>query len=385
MSEKSLESLLSEIFEHHLLIQAVLSSPRKSQECQKITIRPLLVKGEQLFQFTEFTDQQAFHLNLSPQECLKKVLENILIFKQSFFYTQQADYQILVSKKLQTTILKKPPSKSTSSLSLLHNRKKSYLLEEGSPIPFLIHLGVMSTEGKIYPKKNDKFKQMNRFLEIIEDVIPHLDQNRQIRIVDFGCGKAYLTFALYHYLKVISGYNIQIHGLDLKKDVIEHCQTLAQDLGYSDLSFSLGDISKYRSDDPIDMVVTLHACDTATDAALAKAIHWKASVILCVPCCQHELFEQVNNEALNPLLKHGILKERFAALATDAARAQLLEIEGYRTQVMEFIDMEHTPKNLLIRAVKRTQSQDTSEAVAAYKEFTDCLHIQPCLERLLKK
>lgn len=382
MTEKSAEEILSKIFDQEELILAVLSSPRGNQKYQKITIRPLSSKGELLYQVTELTAEQAFHSNLSANACLEKIKENITLFKQASFFTKSADYQFLISKKLTATILKKPPTKTVSPL--LHNREKSYLLKEDFPTPFLIHLGIMNAEGKVYPKKRDKFKQMNRFLEVIEDIIPHFDKAQPLRIIDFGCGKAYLTFALYHYLKLLCGYNVSIHGLDLKKQVIEDCQGLAKDLGYADLSFSLGDICSYQSTTPIDIVVSLHACDTATDAALAQAIQWQARVILCVPCCQHELLTQVRNETLQPLLKHGILKERFAALATDAARAQLLEIAGYKTQVMEFIDMEHTPKNLLIRAVKKTQSPDQVEKNrAAYKEFKETLQIKPYLERII--
>jgi SAM-dependent methyltransferase len=297
-----------------------------------------------------------------------------------FFYTAVADYHLLTGKKGQITLLKKAPTKS-APLSLAHNRVKSYLWKEGTPIPFLVHLGIMNAEGRVYESKKDKFGQINRFLEMVEDITSHLPSSRLIRIIDFGCGKAYLTFALYYFLKFTKGYSIHITGLDLKQEMVQKCQELAKNLGYEqDLAFICQDINQFTSTEPIDIMVSLHACDTATDAALEKAIRWQASVILCVPCCQHELFKQVKNENLRPLLKHGILKERFAALATDAARAQLLETFGYQVQILEFIDMEYTPKNLLIRATLKRDPLFCMNAWREYLHLKKELTIQPSLE-----
>jgi SAM-dependent methyltransferase len=246
----------------------------------------------------------------------------------------------------------------------------------------------MNAQGKVLAPKYDKFRQINRFLEMIRDIVPNLPQGRKLNIVDFGCGKSYLTFALYHYLKEIAGLQLHVIGLDLKADVIAHCSELASKFGYSDLHFLVGDISQYEGLQEVDMVVTLHACDTATDAAIEKAVRWNASVILSVPCCQHELFTQVKNETLSPMLNHGIIKERFAALATDSIRAQLLELLGYRSQILEFIDMEHTPKNLLIRAVKedatRMDALKTAVLARSYVEFTQFLQVTPYLEKALQ-
>lgn len=384
MKHLELSALLNNIFEKNSLISASLSAPRQG-ETVKIEIRPVSVKEQILYQTTELRHNQAFHENLTAKACQIYLEEQLLNFKQAIFFTLEKDYHILVSKKQKMTILPKAPSKSLQGLKQQHNRTKQYILEEGKPIPFLIELGVMNKEGYVYAKKQDKFKQINRFLEMITDVLPALENKSNVHIVDFGCGKAYLTFALYHYLKIIKGFKIDLMGLDLKPEVIKNCSDLAKKLGYSELIFNLGDINAYTTSKHVDMVVSLHACDTATDAALEKAIAWQAEVIFCVPCCQHELYEQVQCASLTPLLKHGILRERFAALVTDAARAQLLESVGYRAQIMEFIDLEHTPKNLLIRAIKLANKENDPQAWQAYLQFKAGLQITPSLERRLAR
>ena len=264
-------------------------------------------------------------------------------------------------------------------------------MEEGKPVPFLKDLGVMTEDGKIVRTKTDKFRQINRFLEFVEDILPRLERDRELTILDFGCGKSYLTFAMYHYLHELRGYDIRIIGLDLKKDVIDHCGKLAEKYGYDKLTFLVGDIADYDGVDRVDMVVTLHACDTATDYALAKAVGWGAEVILSVPCCQHELnarFADGGGEKggecmtdLVPVMDYGLLRERFAALATDGLPAKYLEREGYETQVLEFIDMEHTPKNILIRAVKT--GRKNQRAAEEIKKCTEFLVAEPALGRLL--
>ena len=264
-------------------------------------------------------------------------------------------------------------------------------MEEGKPVPFLKDLGVMTEDGKIVRTKTDKFRQINRFLEFIEDILPRLERGRELTILDFGCGKSYLTFAMYHYLHELRGYDIRIIGLDLKKDVIDHCGKLADKYGYDKLTFLVGDIADYDGVDRVDMVVTLHACDTATDYALAKAVGWGAEVILSVPCCQHELNARFEGGSgtergecaadLAPVMDYGLLRERFAALATDGLRAKYLEREGYETQVLEFIDMEHTPKNILIRAVKT--GRKNQRAAEEIKKCTEFLGAEPALGRLL--
>lgn len=381
MSKENLFDSIKQCIEQSTLISAVLSSPLSNGESEKISVRPLQIKGQLSYQITAWKLGQAFHKNLSPDECQAYLEKVIPLYKQTVLFTAEADYHILANKKGNVTVLRKKPTKAVKTLT--HNRQKEHFLQEGTQVPFLIRLGIMDSKGRVFAKMMHKFRQINRFVEMIADVIPHLDRKRKINIIDFGCGKAYLTFALYHYLKVMEGFDVSIHGLDLKEKVIQECQQLANELGYKELQFSLGDIKEYSATGQVDMVVSLHACDTATDAALAKAMGWKAGIILCVPCCQHELFGQVENKFLQPLLKHGILKERFAALATDAARAQVLEIAGYQTQVMEFIDLEHTPKNLLIRAIRRQQLTNTRPLEESYKGFKEALKITPALDVMI--
>ncbi|MEF3303982.1 class I SAM-dependent methyltransferase [Paenibacillus sp. GYB003] len=390
---ESLTELLRRAAETGTWTQAVLSGPKKGggATADKIKIKPVLLKNGLHYQFAFFTGAKVLHENVEPDQAADRA-ERLLRshYKQALLQTSEADYHILINKKGESNVLKKQATKT--AVELAHNRKKRYLLEEGTPVPFLVELGVMNAQGKVLAAKYDKFRQINRFLEMIDDVVPHLPQDRPVRIVDFGCGKSYLTFALYHYLHDIRGLDLQAVGLDLKEDVIRHCNDLAGRLRYDRLRFLAGDISRYDETDEADMVVTLHACDTATDAALEKAVRWNAGVVLSVPCCQHELFGQIRSDDLAPLLKHGILKERFASLATDAARAQLLELLGYKTQLLEFIDMEHTPKNLLIRAVKdrdasgrpaRGAKDGLAEAAAAYRRFAEALGVSPYLERAL--
>ncbi|MBD7970708.1 class I SAM-dependent methyltransferase [Paenibacillus gallinarum] len=377
----SLRKLITNIFEEQALINATLSQLRKreGQLYSKVQIKPLLLKNKLHYQFAYHQNNKVIHENLEPEQAVKAVTALFEeTFRQGMLCTPEADYQILISKKYKVSILTRSPSKKEIDLS--HNRKKRYVLEDGKPIPFLIELGIMSEEGKVHARRYDKFKQINRFLEMVEDILPSLPEERPITIVDFGCGKSYLTFALYHYLAVKQRRKIKVVGLDLKADVIEHCSQIAKNLGYQNLKFLVGDIAEYNELEQVDMVVTLHACDTATDAALDKAVRWGASVILSVPCCQHELFAQMEASVMNPLLSHGILKERFAALATDSIRAKLLDMMGYRTQLLEFIDMEHTPKNILIRAV-RGQAGDRDTLWKEYKAYRDFLHVDPYLER----
>ena len=287
------------------------------------------------------------------------------------------------------TIQRRLQTGKFKEIDLSHNRKKHYILEEGKAVPFLQDLGVMTKEGEIVRTKFDKFRQINRFLEFIEDILPELDKGRELTILDFGCGKSYLTFAMYYYLHELKEYDIRIIGLDLKKEVICHCNELSEKYGYEKLRFLEGDIADYTGVNKVDMVVTLHACDTATDYALAKAVGWDAKVILSVPCCQHELNRQIRNEVLEPVLRYGLLKERMAALITDGLRAQYLEREGDEAQILEFIDMEHTPKNILIRAVKRNQKADQKESVrrqqieASIRKCEAELRVSPTLGRLL--
>ena len=243
----------------------------------------------------------------------------------------------------------------------------------------------MTKDGKVIAKKMDKFRQINRFLEMVSDVIPILNKEKTIHVVDFGCGKAYLTFGLYHLLANVHGFTVNMLGVDLKEEVIEKCRNIAKRLGYDGLHFVVGDINKSLPMEKVDLMVALHACDTATDAALEKGVRSNAAIILAAPCCQHELYSQVRSDDLHPMLKHGIIKERFASLATDSARAQILEILGYKTQILEFIDTEHTPKNLLIRAVKSPSKLDSGTLIKNYLRFKRALGITPSMEERFKE
>lgn len=359
---------------------AVLSNPRRADGPNKVRIRPVRHKDRHVYQFEAFCGTQVFHQNLEKEEACGKILEYMENFRQMQLETQSAAVSALVSKKGKVTVKKKLRARKKAPAETDHNRKKHYILEEGISVPFLHDLGVMTAEGKIVRTKFDKFRQINRFLEFIQDVLPKLPREREIRILDFGCGKSYLTFAMYYYLHELQGLDVRILGLDLKEDVIRACNQLSQRYGYEKLRFLEGNIADYTGADEVDMVVTLHACDTATDFALAKAVGWKAKVILSVPCCQHELNGQMENELLRPILQYGLIKERLAALVTDGLRAQYLEREGYDVQVLEFIDMEHTPKNILLRAVRTGRKGENGAAIQACEEF---FHVSPTLGKLL--
>lgn len=378
---EDLKSLLEKYLNKDLL-RIIISGARGDTDITKVNIRPVLLKGTLYFQVEMFRGVKAFHENLEKTEAISRILEWTKgPFRQLQLESGLGMASVLVSKRGKITIKEKAQGVSVKVPELAHNKKKQYLLEEGTPVDFLVDLGVMTAEGRVVHSRYDKFRQINRFLEFIEDVRDTLPKEREITILDFGCGKSYLTFALYYYLKVCKGLNIHITGLDLKEDVIRNCSALAKKYGYEKLEFLKGDIAEYEEKEQVDMVVTLHACDTATDYALYKAIQWNAKVILSVPCCQHELNKQIQNEQLAPVLKYGLLKERIAALVTDGLRAELLEQQGYETQILEFIDMEHTPKNILIRAIKRSGEQKKSSE--AYEKCTEALRVQPTLERLL--
>ena len=376
----TLKSVLDKSFNIDF-VSAVLSNPREKDGTVKVKIRPVMKQDRLLFQCEEYRNNQAFHLNLEAEATSEYVENQMKVFKQMQMETRQFRYQVLVSKKGKMTIQKRLQTAEVKEVNYSHNRAKHYILEEGKTVPFLRDLGVMTKTGEIVRTKFDKFRQINRFLEFIEDILPQLPKDREVTILDFGCGKSYLTFAMYYYLHELNGYDIRIIGLDLKTDVIEACNQLAKKYGYKKLKFLEGNIADYTGSDEVDMVVTLHACDTATDFALAKAVGWKAKVILSVPCCQHELNGQMANEVLAPLFSYGLIKERMAALVIDSLRAEYLKREGYDTQILEFIDMEHTPKNILIRAVYTGKRGDNDEAICACEKM---LHVQPTLGKLLK-
>lgn len=392
MKKETVESMV-EFFANEQLQQMIFSNPVQKDGILKVRIRPVNLRGRLLFQAEELVGTQAFHKNLLPEEVCDYVTGLLSGgLRNGEVISGLGSAVVLVSKKGAVTVKIKRAAQTkqkenqeenrlASEVILAHNRKKRYVLEEGKPVEFLVDLGVMTKEGKIVRTRYDKFRQINRFLEFIEDILPNLDPGRETTIIDFGCGKSYLTFAMYHYLHCLKGYPVRIIGLDLKKDVISRCNLLAEQYGYEKLRFYHGDIASYEGVDHVDMVVTLHACDTATDYALAKAVRWGARVILSVPCCQHELNRQMKNEQMKPVFQYGLIKERMAALYTDALRAQLLEGQGYRTQILEFIDMEHTPKNILIRAVWDGRKKHNEKEL---QEIMDFLSVKPTLASLLE-
>lgn len=366
------------------LCQITVSGPREKDGIFKIKIRPLLLKGELVFQKTAYKGTQVFHENLSGEELLEELLHEMQgKFRQLAAESLDGSLTVLVSKKGKVTAKYKENQKNAVKMrpELYHNRVKQYILKEGIPVPFLVDLGIQTREGAIVRAKYDKFKQINRYLEFVEDVLPVLKGEGAIHIIDFGCGKSYLTFALYYYLHELQKLDVMITGLDLKTDVIHNCNRLAQSYGYDRLQFVQGDIKNFTGSDQVDMVVTLHACDTATDYAIEKAVGWGAKVIFTVPCCQHEVNGQIQNKLLHPVLKYGLLKERLSAILTDAIRANLLEEAGYDTQVLEFIEMEHTPKNILIRAVRRQEKREDS----GISELTAALGVETTLQKLFRK
>ena len=361
---------------------ATLSNPKDKNGITKVKVRPILKQGVLFFQCEAHKNNQVFHENHEATEAVNVLAEYMCQFKQMQMETKKFRYTVLVSKKGKVTIQKKQQSCCMKEVDLSHNRSKKYILQEGTPVPFLQDLGVMTSDGKIVRTKFDKFRQINRFLEFIEDILPQLSKNREVTILDFGCGKSYLTFAMYYYLHELKKYDVRIIGLDLKTDVIRHCNELSEKYGYRKLKFLEGNIADYTGVEEVDMVVTLHACDTATDFALDKAVGWNAKVILSVPCCQHELNGQMKSDTLEPLMKYGLIKERMAALVTDALRAEYLENCGYDAHILEFIDMEHTPKNILIRAVKTGKKKGNLGKIRECEAF---LHVDPMLGRLLKE
>ena len=376
---------IEQIIDDQAFIFGVLSNVKKGIEktYNKVDIKPVIIKNELFYQISCYYDQKVKHENLTA-EALKTYFSKVLgpYFKQGQLYTKTADLQILFNKKGEGSILKKAPTRFQVNLD--HNRKKQYLIPEGSPCDFMIALGVMDADGKVFKKMYDKFRQLNKYLEFVDDSLPYLGED--LTIIDFGCGKAYLTFALYYYLVKLKGRQVKIIGLDLKEDVIDFCNATAKKLGYHGLAFKMGDIKDFEFGGNVDMVVSLHACDTATDEALGKAVGWGAKVIYAVPCCQHELFNQMKNVQMEPLLKHGIVRDKLATIVTDTLRAQALEAVGYSVQMLEFIDMTHTPKNILIRAFK---TDKTSEALAAdyraYEAFMNHWQVKPRIDAVLSK
>lgn len=384
----ALADLVADLVAGDRLTGATLSNPRRRTEegPRKLTIDPVVVRRRQRYRVrrhlrTRTTDE------IVEGEAVPALVAGLVgpDFRQALLHAPDADWQVLAGGKGDPRVLRRPPTRPVPSLA--HDRAKRRLLVDGEPVPFLVELGVQTPEGRVRARAQDKFRQVNRFLELVDDVLPTLPEDGVLRVVDFGSGKSYLTFALHHLLAAVHGRAVDIVGLDLKADVVASCTDLARRLGASGLRFEVGDIASFEGLDGVDLVVCLHACDTATDAALDRAAAARAAVVLAVPCCQHELLGQLESETLGPLLRHGTLRERFVAEVTDAARARLLELAGYDVQVVEFVPLEHTPKNVLLRATRRSRPRPaaTAERLAGeYRVFADALGIEPALERALR-
>ena len=363
------------------LVRIVFADKRKkSIEYKKVTMRPVSIKGEYMYQAEFHYDKKVTHENIPYFEGVDFAKEIIARdFKQINILTESEDIQILASKPDNPRITARPADRGPANLS--HNRQKQYLLEEGTPYDFLVQLGVMTEDGKVKKHHYDKFRQINRFLEIADNCFSDLPSDGTLRIIDFGCGKSYLTFALYYYLKLKRDRDVEIIGLDLKEDVIAFCNDTARKLGYDKLKFLVGDIADYDCEGA-DMVVTLHACDTATDYALINAVRWGSRVILSVPCCQHELFSQIHEPVNDPMLKHGIIKDKFTELLTDALRGLKLEAAGYEVNMIEFTSLEHTSKNIMIKAVSGTSEKAMKKASAQYEDLKNFYNVTPTIDAL---
>ena len=382
---EELKNSIYEITDDNIIKVVISNKLNKDIEYNKINIELKEKNNTEYYQVEKYTDKQVFHENIEKDMLNEKMLEFIDgKYKQVGAWSEEYTYDLKISKKGKVFLGRKK-SDNSKLVNKSHNREKNYILKEGMIIQPLIDLGVFTKEGKVVNSKYDKYKQINRFIEIIDDEIKK-NNDKELTILDFGCGKSYLTFVLYYYFVEIKKINVKMIGLDLKADVIKKCNEIAKKYNYKNLHFELGDINGYKYTDNVDMVITLHACDTATDYALYNAIKWNAKMIFSVPCCQHEFNSQMKSEDLSILTRYGIIKERVAALMTDAVRGNLLEAIGYKTQLLEFIDIAHSPKNILIRASKSKISKEKKESSLIevdniMKEF----NLEPTLFNLLKK
>ncbi len=379
--EKLLE-ILNNIIENNELILLVLSNKRNSDDMpKKVNVTAFATKGVFSYQFANHFEKKVTHYNKTVAEVVDEVISLLASYKNVSIYSANADYQVLCGKNGNVNIKKTAPTKKLEN-NIEHNKKKNYILQDMTKYDFLIELDIMTVDGKVKAQKYNKFVQINKYLEIISHSINTLKKEKTINIIDFGCGKAYLTFALYYYLCEVQGLDVKIIGVDLKQDVINLCNDLASKLGYEKMEFVNGDIKDFNSSDDIDMVISLHACDTATDEAIIKAIEWNSKVIIAVPCCQHELFSKMNNEIFKPVQQYGILNDKLATIITDSIRGLVLQIKGYNVSIMEFTPLEHTAKNVLIRA-EYTGKPD-KKAQEQYKNLTEFWGVRPYIEKIIE-
>ena len=381
---EELKNVVREIAKEKIIKAVISNKINKEEKYNKILFFLKENKNQEYYQIEKYTDKQVFHENIELNLLEEKLYECIgNNYKQVSAWSDNVTYDLRISKKGKIHLGKKK-SDNQNIAKKSHNKEKNYILKEGMIIEPLIDLGVFTKDGKVVNSKYDKYKQINRFVEIIDHEIKKKDY-KELTILDFGCGKSYLTFVLYYYFVKIKNINVKMIGLDLKEDVIKKCNEIAKSYKYDNLSFELGDINGFKYNNKVDMVITLHACDTATDYALYNAIKWNAKMIFSVPCCQHELNSQMKSDTLSILTKYGIVQERVAALMTDAIRANILESCGYKTQLLEFIDIAHSPKNILIRASKGNVSEDKKEK--GLKEVNNLIsqfNFEPTLLKLVQ-
>ena len=382
---EEIRNSIDKILEQELIKVVISNKKDKEEKYNKININLKEKASKKYYQVEKFTDKQVFHENIELDEIGLKLEEYMFDkYKQLNAWSEEFNFDMKISKKGKVFLGKKK-SDNKKMLDITHNKEKNYILKEGMIIQPLIDLGVFTKEGKVVNSQYDKYKQINRFVEIIDDEIKKSDK-KELTILDFGCGKSYLTFVLYYYFTEIKNINVKMIGLDLKEDVIKNCNEIAKKYNYKNLTFEIGDINGFKYNNNVDMVITLHACNTATDYALYNAIKWNTKMIFSVPCCQHEFNHQMKAESLEILSKYGIIKERVSALMTDASRANLLEYLGYKTQLLEFIDISHSPKNILIRASKANISQDKKDkALREVEELMKNFNFSPTLYNLLKE
>ncbi|MEF2820699.1 SAM-dependent methyltransferase [Clostridium sp.] len=381
---EELKRTLEEVFKSEIIKIVISNKVKKDEKYNKIAINLKENNKNKFYQIEKFTDKQVFHENIKINEISDKVSELIFgNYKQMTAWSNNEIFDLKISKKGKIFLGKKKNDNS-KIVAKGHNKEKNYILKEGMIIEPLIDLGVFTKEGKVVNSKYDKYKQINRFIEIIDDEIKK-NNYKELTILDFGCGKSYLTFVLYYYFVKIKNINVKMIGLDLKEDVIKKCNDIAKRYNYENLHFELGDINGFKYNNKVDMVITLHACDTATDYALYNAIKWNSKMIFSVPCCQHEFNSQMKANELSILTKYGIVQERVAALMTDSVRANLLECMGYKTQLLEFIDIAHSPKNILIRASKNNISKEKKEkSLNEVNNLIRTFNFNPTLYNLLK-
>ena len=382
---EDLKKAIDEMLNDDILKIVISNKMNKELKYNKISISIKEKNGSEYYQVEKFTEKQVFHENLNKEELSEKLFEYTAgNFKQVSAWSKDANYDLKISKKGKVHLGRKKADNSKLAVNKSHNKEKNYILKEGMIIEPLIDLGVFTKEGKVVNSKYDKYKQINRFVEIIDDEIKKNDY-KQLTILDFGCGKSYLTFVLYYYFVEIKKIDVKMIGLDLKEDVIKKCNDIAKRYKYDNLHFELGDINGFKYNNKVDMVITLHACDTATDYALYNAIKWNAKMIFSVPCCQHELNAQMKSDDFSILTKYGIVQERIAALMTDSIRANLLECAGYKTQLLEFIDIAHSPKNILIRASKyKISDEKKQKSLKEVDNLINEFNFKPTLYNLLK-